>query len=118
MIRINTSFSPFRLKLSRRQSVKLCVELTNTGEKEVMATLAIKLGKELSFEKGGFKEEEMRRIESIPPGKKKDLYFEVFAKANTRTKEQPIILNLVEHYKNFNYVIKENWKEIELKVEE
>lgn len=118
MIKINTSFNPFRMKLSRREPVAMRVELVNESQEQKMLTMRIRLSNQLSFEKGGYKTEHMERLPKLMPGEKKEFYYNIFPKAATKNEDQPISIEVLDHYQNFNYVAKEYKKTIELKIED
>lgn len=118
LIQINANFSPFRMKLDRREPVSLGVEIANKSNEPKILTMSIALSGQLSFEKGGYKTEQMERIEKLPPGEKKLFYYSIFPKAGTRATDQPVIVKVAEHYQNFNYVTNEYKKNLVLKVED
>ena len=118
MIQINASFSPFRMKLGRREPVSLSIEIDNQSNEPKILKMSVALGRELSFEKGGYKTEQMERMEKLPPGEKKLFYYSIFPKAGTKVQEQPVTVKVAEHYRNFNYVTNEYTKNLALKVED
>ncbi len=106
------------MKLSKREPVTLQLEIGNDSEETKIISVHIALGKQLSFEKGGYKTEELIRLPKLAPGEKKRYYYEVFPKAATRTEEQPVHIKVLEHYRDFNYVKSEFTKKLGLKVED
>ena len=118
MIQLNTNFNPFRMKLGRRDPVTLTVEITNKSDESKMLTVYINLGRELSFEKSGYKTEAIERIDAMKPGEIKTYYYSIFPKAGTRTEAQPVLVKVQEHYKTQTYVANEYSKNLKLKVEE
>lgn len=117
MVQINASFNPFRLKLSDRKPVTLQLDVGNDSEESKIVSVHITLGKQLSFEKGGYKTEELIRLPKLAPGEKKRYYYELHPKAATRTEEQSVHIKVSEHYRDFNYVKSEFTKKLGLKVE-
>lgn len=118
MIQINSSFNPFRMKLGRKEPIAFTVEVENTEAESKMLTMNIRLSGQLSFEKGGYKTEQMERVQELGPGEKKKFYYTIFQKAGTRTGQQPVLVKVLEHYRSFNYVANEYSKRLVLKVEE
>ena len=118
MLEVITVFTPFRLKLQRREPVHLTVEIINRGKDPTMASLQVNLGNHLSFEKGGYKTRAMEKINSFPPGDKKKFYYEIWPKQATKNGPQPVEIVAAEHYQSFNYVVKEYRKDTDLIVEE
>tara|TARA_Y100000310_G_C20648860_1_gene798238 strand:- start:1568 stop:1924 length:357 start_codon:yes stop_codon:yes gene_type:complete len=118
MIQVNTNFTPYRMKIGRREPVNFTVELVNPDDEPKILTLNIALSKQLSFEKGGYKTEIIERIKELPANGKKVFYYSIFPKAGTRTQEQPLMIHVAEHYRDFNYVKKEYKKNLGLKVED
>ncbi len=118
MIQINTTFNPFRMRLERREPVSLTIELSNQSDEPKMLTMNVTLSRQLSFERGGYKTEDMARIEKLQPGEKKIFYYDIFPKAGTKPQEQPVTVKVSEHYRSFNYVGNEYTKNLALKVED
>jgi len=118
MLEVVNFFTPFRMRLSRREPVQLRVELANKGKDDAMASLTINLGSQLSFEKGGYKTRATERISSLPPGEKKKFYYEIWPKQATRNGPVAVQIIASEHYQNFNYVVKEYRKDTELVIED
>ena len=117
MISINTHFHPFRLNLRRREPVQLSVELINRGDKNKMLSVELLLAKELALDKGGLHSGITKKIESLEPGERKQFYFDIYPKPIARNGELPVILNVLEHYRNFNFVEKSSSKRMDLTVE-
>ena len=116
-ININTNFTPFRLRLSRREPVQLTVDLTNNGN-TAMVSMNVALTPQLSFSKGGFKNRETARIPEFNSSETRRFYFEIWPKASTRLEEQPIVITVFEHYKSFDYIKNKTEKKLSLQVEE
>lgn len=118
MIGINTSFHPFRMKLSRREPVQFTIELINKGDKAKKITMDVILSRELSLDKGGLLYNNSKRIDSLEPGKKQEFYFDIYPKHITRSGDHGILLKILEHYQEYKYVEKEYKKRIELQIED
>jgi len=118
MIGINTSFHPFRMKLSRREPVQLTIELSNRGGETKKLSLDVILSRELSLDKGGLLYNTSKRIDSLEPGKKQEFYFDIYPKHITRSGDHGVLLKLSEHYQDYKYVAKEQKKRLELQIED
>ena len=118
MIDIRTIFTPFRMKLGRREPVQLSLELINKGEEDAMLSFNLVLGKNLSMEKGGYRTVAMEKIASLAPMAGKKFYYELWPKQTVTAGAQPIQLTVTEHYKDFNYVKKEYKKNLDLVIED
>ena len=118
MIQVTAAFTPFRMRLSKREPVTLSVDVENQSDEQKIATIAISLGGQLSFEKGGYKTDEVIRLPDLKPGEKKRYYYDVHPKAGTKAQEQRIAIKVLEHYQNFNYVTKEYTKTLSLQVQD
>jgi hypothetical protein len=106
------------MKIGRREPVTLRIELINQSNEPKMLSLEVRLGRQLSFEKSGYRTEQTEKIPTMQPAENKVYYYDVFPKANTRSEEQPIVVKVAEHYQNFNYVTKEYTKNLALRVED
>jgi len=118
MLEVRTTFTPFKMKISRREPVLLSVEIKNTGTEPEVVSVDLNLGHQFSLEKSGFKSSEAERIPEFKPGEKKKLYFDIWPKQSVRSGEQPIRLLVTEHYQGFNYVKKNYDKMLSLAVED
>ena len=111
------NFTPFRLKLSRREPVHLTIDVKNT-DADIMASMDVSLSPQLSFSKGGFKNRIIERLPQLASGEEKRFYFEIWPKASTRIEEQPISITVFEHYKSFDYIKNKTEKKLSLQIEE
>lgn len=118
MLEIRTTFTPFKMKLNRREPVVLSVEIKNTGTEPEIVSIELNLGQQFSLEKSGFKNSDAARMPKFMPGEKKKLYFDIWAKQSARPGEQPIRFLATEHYQGFNYVKKKYDKTLKIAVEE
>ncbi|MFH1587639.1 MAG: hypothetical protein ABID38_07315 [Candidatus Diapherotrites archaeon] len=118
MISINTSFHPFRMKLSRREPVQFTVELTNKGDETRKISMDVILSRELSLDKGGLLYNTSKRIDSLAPGKTQEFFFDIFPKHITRSGDHGILIKVLEHYQEYKYVEKEYKKRLELQIED
>jgi len=117
-MKINAYFNPFRMKLSRKEPITLTVELENTTDEDKMLTMLIEMSRQLSFEKTGYKTEQMERLPKLTPGEKKVFYYSIFQKAGTKAEAQPVIVKVMEHYQSFKYINNEYTKNLVLKIED
>lgn len=117
-ISINGRFTPLRMVLARKEPVQLSLYIRNESEDEKKLTVKVVLSPLLAFTKGGFKNTELIRIDSIKPGEEKTLYFELHPKINTRVGEENIRVRVQEHYSNFQYTKRQYEAVFTLKIEE
>jgi hypothetical protein len=118
MIDVKTSFTPFKMKLSRKEPVVLSLELRNSGTEPEIISFDMQLGQQFSFERAGFKNTVSKKIPEFKPNESKKLYFDIWPKQMVRRGEQPIRLTVTEHYKGFNYVKRKQVKMLKLAVEQ
>jgi uncharacterized membrane protein len=118
MIDIRTAFTPFKMKISRKEPVSLSIELVNSGQEPEIVSLDLMLGSLFSFEKSGFKNEKSEKIPELKPGESKKFYYDVWPKQMLRKGEHGIRLTIIEHYKGFNYVKRKYNKVLRLAVED
>lgn len=119
MISINSYFSPFRLEPRERKPVELAVELVNRYEKEKNLSVEVSLSRGLSFDLGGFKATEKKRVEGMKPRETKRIYFNIYAKPFIDSGEHPVQIKVkeqMEGYEDPRYIAKEFTKNTELKV--
>ena len=102
-ISVNGRFTPLQMVLSRREPVQFAAYLRNDGAEEKRLTVKVILGPLLAFTKGGFKNSDLLRVDSIKPGEEKTLYFDLYPKIGTRVGEQEIAVKVQEHYSNYQY---------------
>lgn len=117
-INIKTNFTPLRMNLSRREAVELCVSLTNEGKEGRKLTIKTVLPGQLSFDKSGYRDSELDRIDSIEPEEEKRFYYKIYSKPATQKGEQTIKIKVQEHYQNYQYTQNQYEKDIELSVYE
>jgi len=117
MLKIDTSFTPFRLKLERKQPVSLKMSIRNMNDEDVLMSYEILVSRSLAMDKGGFKTSDSKRVGKMEPGQREETYFEIFPKSMAREGTYPIVIRAMEHYNNYNFVQKEYKKKLELKVE-
>ena len=118
MIEIRTTFTPFKMKISRKEPVSFSVELVNAGQEPEIVSLNLALGSLFSFEKSGFKNDTAERIPKLMPGESKKFYYDVWPKQMLRKGEHGIRLSIIEHYQGFNYVKRKYDKILRLGVED
>lgn len=118
LLSINTHFNPFRLRLSDKKPVELCVEIINRGDKTMMLTMEMALARQLSFDKSGIVRSKVQRIDKFLPGQKKVDYFNIYPKALAKRGEQGVLLRVMEHYGDWDFVERSHVKKLGLKVEE
>lgn len=118
MIEVRTTFTPFKMRVSRREPVTLSVELINQGSELEIVSLELGLGGQFSLEKTGFKSDAREMIPEFKPGETKKFYYDLWPKQMVRPGEQEVKLAVTEHYKGFNYVKKTHKKVLKLAVEE
>jgi len=118
MIDIATTYTPFRLKLSRKSPVQLTIAVQNKANENKMVSLELRLGRNLGLDKSGFRNADVKKFDNFGKGEKKEFYYEIWPKQSTAPGEQPVKVVVLEHYNNFNYIAKEYSKSIPLTVEE
>ena len=118
MLEIRNTFTPFKMKLGRREPVSLCIEIENEGKEPEIASFELNLGQQFSFEKTGFKTTAGVKIPEFKPGDVKKFYYDIWPKQAARTGMQPIKLMVIEHYQGFNYVKRKHDKTLHVSVEE
>ncbi len=118
MINAKTTFTPFKMKISRREPVTLGIELRNEGQETEIVSMELRLGSLFSLEKTGFKTDAIEKIPKFEPGASKKFYYDIWPKQMVRPGEHEIRLNIVEHYKGFNYVKRKQEKKLHVSVEE
>lgn len=118
MLEIRTNFTPFKMKLTRREPVTLSIEMKNIGDSTEIVSFDVDLGNYLSFEKGGFKTTNSDRIMEFGPGQSKKYYLDIWPKQVTNAGEATIMLKATEHYNNLNYVKKKYEKALKLSIDE
>ncbi len=104
--------------MSRREPVQLYVEVSNDESEDKMVSLYINLSKDISFEKGGFKTDNVERMSVLAPGEKKRFYYELYPKPHLNYGEHPVRVTLLDHYNSFDNVKNEKIKNMTLVVEE
>ena len=79
MLQVYYSFNPLRLVVSRKEPVRLTVEITNNGDSAKMVSLEVILPRELSFGKARFKRDITEMINSLAPREKREFSYELYA---------------------------------------
>ncbi|MEM0360240.1 MAG: hypothetical protein QXK06_02800 [Candidatus Diapherotrites archaeon] len=114
---VNCRFTPLRMVLSRREPVQMALFIRNENDKETKLTVKVMLSPKLAFTKGGFKNSELVRIDSIKPSEEKTLYFQIFPKASTDPGEEEIGVRVQEHLSNYQFADKQYENTFTLKVD-
>ena len=117
-IRVNTRFHPFRLNMSRKEPVQLCLEVENASEEAKMLTLELIMSRELSLDKAGIHSSSVKRIDSLAPHAKETFYYDIHPKLMTHPGEQPLQVKVLHHYNEYKFVEKEQLFPFTLRVEE
>jgi len=102
-ITVEGKFNPLRLKIERRQPVQFAAHIRNKGGEEKRLTVKVILSSSLAFTKGGFKNTELKRVDSIKPGEEKILYFDLFPKFGISPGEEAVKIRVQEHNANYEY---------------
>jgi len=102
-ITLSGRFNPLRMVLERREPVQFSLTLKNNDAKEKKLTVKLILSSDLAFTKGGFKNSDLIRIDSLKPGQEKLLYFDLHPKISTREGEQRISVRVQEHAQDFQF---------------
>lgn len=109
MLDVNTLFTPYCLHLSRREPVDLVVQVRNTGETAEQVSLVLYTGTVLALDKEGLKNREEIKIEKWGPNQTKKWYFRLYGKPNTDLGENPVRLQLLEHFDNDYNLVKRKY---------
>ncbi|PIN85285.1 MAG: hypothetical protein COV47_02945 [Candidatus Diapherotrites archaeon CG11_big_fil_rev_8_21_14_0_20_37_9] len=118
MIQIKTSFHPFRLKASRKDPVELEVVLTNTGPDPALVSYEVLVSRNLSMDKSGLKSNASNRLGVMEPKQNKTDLYTIFGRHIAKAGSYPIMIRVIEHHDNYNFVMKEYKKKLELMVDE
>jgi len=118
MIEIRSTFTPFKMKISRREPITLSVELSNSGSDTEIVTMNLNLGDQFSLEKTGYKNIAIKKMPEFKAGDSKKFYFDIWPKQMARAGEQGIKLAVTEHYNSFEYVKRTYDKVLRVSVEE
>ncbi len=118
MIEVRTNFTPFKMKIRRKEPVVLSVELLNKGQEPEIVSLDLNLGQQFSFERSGFNTTVSEKLPKFMPGESKKFYYDIWPKQMLRLGEQPIAMRVTEHYQGFNYVKRKYDKALKLGVED
>ena len=102
-VSINGRFAPLRMVLARREPVQFSLSVKNEDEAEKKYTVKVLLSPQLAFTKGGFKNTELIRIDSIKPGEEKTAYFDLYPKGNATAREETVRVRVQEHFSNYQY---------------
>lgn len=115
-VQINTSFHPFRLRVSDKKPVQLKVTLKNVDADDKMISLDVILSRDLSFDKGGLRNSDRKRIKRFQSKGELIFYYDVWPKQTTVVGDHPILVELMEHFNNYEYVQRDVKKKLELPV--
>jgi len=117
-LEVKSNLYPYRLLLKRRAPVELSIELKNNSNENKLVSFQLVMTRSLSLDKGGLKSADAKRLGEMKPMESKRFYYEIFPKLGIAATDQPIQVQVIEHYNNYNYVTKKITKNIVLKVEE
>ena len=118
-LNIKTSLFPYRLKLRTREPLELTFSVTNTGVKPKLISFVLQLPPQLGLDKSGLNRVARKRVaEKLMQGATRKFAYEIFPSKVVETGEYTAVLEVSEHFDNYNYVLDNKTEEITIKVEE
>ena len=118
MLEVRTIFRPYRMKLSRKEPVEMTLTITNHGPGIALTSFEMTCDRELSFDKGGYKNSANASLGELAVGQKHETYFDLHSKPITRPGAYQIKVKATEHFNSYNLIKKEYTKTAEIVVEE
>ena len=113
---ISANFHPFRMDRKRKEPVQLYIELTNDGKEPKMLSLEIDLTRQFGFDKGGLKSVTAKRIPELKAGERMNFYFDIYPRQFTDVGDHEVNFLIKEHYRNYDYVLKQHKVRLSLSV--
>jgi hypothetical protein len=101
-----------------REPVQLIVDLINRDKQEKLVSFELLMSDKLSVEKNGFVHKVEKKIGAMAPNKPLRFYFDIYPRAVMKPGELGVIVRIMEHFNNFEFVEHEYVKKIPLSVVE
>jgi hypothetical protein len=111
---INAYFTPYRLAARKLEPVELTVELTNRGQIEKLMSMEIIPAQQLAFDRGGLKRKIVEKLGELKPNEKRTYYYHVWPRTIGREGSYPLVVMVLEHHLNYEYVTARYTKRLEL----
>lgn len=118
MLQITNEFRPYRMKMSRKEPVKMKLAIKNIGNTQELVSYEMVLPPTLSLDKSGFKGAHANKLGALQPGAIHAEHFELHARPATLSGIHTISVRAQEHYNSYDFTMKEYRKKIELIVDE
>ncbi len=101
-MKISTSFYPIRIVEGKPEPVVLTVYLKNNSEKDLLASMLLKIPFSLGFDKIGLEREKVKRIGTIKAGAEKAIPIMLYPKYNIKEGEYLIKIKVFEHEERYD----------------
>ncbi len=118
MLSITNEFRPYRMKISRKEPVKMRLTISNGGSAKALASYQMALPSSLSLDRSGLRSAYAKRIGELEPGKNFTEHFELHPRPLTRAGTHAITVRATEHYNSYDFVQKDYVKKLELIIED
>ncbi|MBI5884769.1 hypothetical protein HZB89_01580 [archaeon] len=113
---INAYFTPYRLSAAKKEPVQLTVEVTNGNEVEKLMSLEVVSSPQLSLSRDGFQNKIIEKMGELKPNEKRVYYYHVWLRGLGREDSQPLVVRVLEHHLNYDYITSKAVKRLELRV--
>ncbi|MFH1663586.1 MAG: hypothetical protein ABH986_02115 [archaeon] len=118
-LNVKTSLFPYRMKLRTREPLELTFSVTNNGIKPKLISFILELPAQLGLDKAGVNRVIRKRLaEKLVQGQTRKFSYEIFPSKVVETGEYTALLEVSEHFNDYNYVLENKTEEIAIKVED
>ncbi len=102
---VGISVTPYRLHANRRDSVMVTVNVRNLTKDPLMTSVEMELPSGLSFDDIGMVRKKLFKLDSLDPGKEKEVKANVLG--NVKTDKGDYTMNVVTtaHFRDYDHVV-------------
>ncbi len=117
-LNVKTSLFPFRMKLKNREPIELSFTISNNGIKPKLVSFSLELPPQLGLDKAGLNRIVRKRIaQKLMQGQTRKFSYEIFPSKVVETGNYTALLNVSEHFEDYNYVLESKDEQITIKIE-
>lgn len=117
-ISIKTEVFPYRLRLQEKQPGELFIMISNNFSEPKTLSMTLDLPEEVAFDKVGLRRGMEKKLDVLKPGETKSIRLPLFATNHADYGLYSGKLIVLEHAKNYDYVLHKYSKELNFRVSE
>ncbi|PIN98914.1 MAG: hypothetical protein COT90_01880 [Candidatus Diapherotrites archaeon CG10_big_fil_rev_8_21_14_0_10_31_34] len=118
-LNIKTNLFPYRLKLRNREPIRLDFTIANNGVKPKLVSFSLELPPQLGLDKAGMNRVIRKKLPNkMAPGETVKFSYDIFPSKVVETGEYTALLNVSEHFGNYDYELENKNEQVTIRVED